>query len=446
MGFETAGNSVVLGAFLKGSNMSRGWYVGAIGGLLLASSLPSGVSFAQGGTKDATKGATVQAEAGLEPAVAKDWMQRWKQNIIADSKKDRYCDKELGEEIGWLVSPYLNGFYYGYKATGDHEWVDRFIDWTDSVVKRGVKEPDGFIGWPKDEEEGVLDYMPPGMTVRYTDVEVGDAMLLGPVVRMAGEILKTPALKEKYGAKGEEYLQLAERTFEKWNSRGAWRETKDGGGIWVVPQFGFAPKTNRWTEDYELGKTIGNCLPDNKENIIAEWMLAMYDVTHKPIYRERAEKWFKVMRSRMKLRDHGKYFVWNYWDPGVPWDTNPDGSLKHWQGVHPNGGYYDADVSAIVAAFEHGLVFTHGDIARLIATNRDFMWNKQVKGAKFQRIDGEKPDPRWTSSPGVLWSALAPHDPTLRKIFEANFNPGDWGGLDTPYWVLRFSRGPEAGW
>ena len=28
------------------------------------------------------------------------------------------------------------------------------------------------------------------------------------------------------------------------------------------------------------------------------------------------------------------------------------------------------------------------DIARLIATNRDFMWNKQIKNAKFQRIDG----------------------------------------------------------
>ncbi len=88
------------------------------------------------------------------------------------------------------------------------------------------------------------------------------------------------------------------------------------------------------------GRPEGNSLPDNKENIIAEWMLAMYDATHKPIYRERAEKWFQVMRSRMKLRDDGKYFVWDYWDPGVPWDTNADGSLKHWVGVHPNGGYY----------------------------------------------------------------------------------------------------------
>ncbi len=97
--------------------------------------------------------------------------------------------------------------------------------------------------------------------------------------------------------------------------------------------------------------------------------------------------------------------------------------------------------AAIVAAYEHGLVFTKEDIARLIATNRDFMWNQQIKGAKFQRIDGEKADPRWANSPGLLWTPLAPYDPTLRKIFEANHNPGGWGGLTaTPQWVARFGR------
>ena len=378
----------------------------------------------------------------MNPALAKDWMERWKQNIRRDSVNVRYCDKEMGESIGWAVSPFLNGYYYGYMGTGDREWVDRLIDWTDSVIKRGVKEPDGYIGWPKDENADVLDYLPPGEKLRYTDVEVGDAMFLRPVVLMAGEILKTPALKKEYGAKAEEYLRLAEQTFEKWNSRGAWRDTKEG-GIWVVPPFGFDPKAGKWTDGYDKRNTDGNSLPDNKENQITKWILAMYDVTHKPIYRDRAEKWFRLMKSRMKLRENGKYFVWNYWDAGVPWDSNPDGSLKHWVGVHPNGGYYADDVEGIVAAYEHGLVFTKEEIARLIATNRDFMWNQQIKGAKFQRIDGKPPAPK--AMPGELWSALAPYDPTLRKIFEANFKPGDWSGLDTPKWVIRFSRKSEAG-
>lgn len=141
-------------------------------------------------------------------------------------------------------------------------------------------------------------------------------------------------------------------------------------------------------------------------------------------------------RSRMKTRQDGKYFVWNYWDPAGPWDYKPDDSPKHWIGVHPNGGYYGIDVEAIVSAYEHGLVFSKADIDRLIATNRDRMWNQQVADARFQRIDEGEPDPRWKDSPGVLWTALVPYDDTLRKVFIANHNPSDWGGLSTPPWFL----------
>jgi hypothetical protein len=114
-------------------------------------------------------------------------------------------------------------------------------------------------------------------------------------------------------------------------------------------------------------------------------------------------------------------------------------------GVHPNGGYYAADLEGIVQAYEHGLVFTKADIDRLIATNRDFMWNKQIKGAKFQRIDGGEPDQRWAKSPGVLWTALVPYDETLRKVFEANHDPASWGGLtSTPKYLAKFAPPPAA--
>ncbi len=418
--------------------MPSGLYRSAICGLFLACILPSGVSIAQGEMKG-EKAATVQAGTRMDPALAKEWMRRWKQNIIAESRT-RYCDREMGEGIADGVGPFVNGFYYGYMATGDREWVDRLFDWGDAVVKRGVKEPDGCIGWPKAagaETGAVKD--------QYTDNEMGDAVFFIPMVRMAGEILKTPALKKEYGAKAGEYVKLSEQMFDKWDSRGAWRETKEG-GLWVVPLFGIDQKTGKWTEEYEQRNKEGFSLPPNKQNFIAIWMLAMYDVTHKPIYRERAEKWFRVMRSRMKLRDAGKYFVWNYWEPGGPWDRKPDGSLKHWVGVHPRGRYYQVDAEGIADAYAHGLVFTKEDIARLIATNLDFMWNHQIKNAKFQRIDGEKAAP--DAPPGFLWDALAPWDPTMtmRKIFEANHDPTSWGGLSsTPQWVARFGRMSEAG-
>ena len=375
--------------------------------------------------------------AKMDPARAAEWLTRWEKRITGDMR-NRYCDREMGEEIGWLVSPFLNGFAYGHLATGETKWIDRLIDWADAVVRRGVKEPDGCLGWPKAggaSTGAVPDFV--------TDNQLGEAMMLRPMLLAAGAIRKSPALKARYGAKAEQYVKLSEQVFEKWSSRGAWREVKDG-GLWVVPPFGLDAKTGKWTDGYDRRNTDGFSLPANKQNLIATWLIAMYDVTTKPVYRDRAEKWWRVMKSRMRPREGGKYCVWNYWDPGGPWDKKPDGSWKHWIGVHPNGGYYGIDVEGIVTAYEHGLVFDRQDIDKLIATNRDFMWDRKVRGAKFQRIDGGKPDKRWAKTPGVLWAALAPYDATLRQVFEANHNPAGWGGLSgTPRW-LSLAR-PPAG-
>jgi hypothetical protein len=72
------------------------------------------------------------------------------------------------------------------------------------------------------------------------------------------------------------------------------------------------------------------------------------------------------------------------------------------------------------------------------------MWNKQIQHAKFQRMDGEPPDPHYADTPGVLWDALAPYDPALWKVFMANYNPGGWGGMGTPEWIARFGPKPGA--
>ena len=73
------------------------------------------------------------AASGLDPVLSKDWLARWEKQILADAH-NRYCDHEMGEELGWLVSPFLNGFYYGYLATSDPRWVERLIDWSDAWI------------------------------------------------------------------------------------------------------------------------------------------------------------------------------------------------------------------------------------------------------------------------------------------------------------------------
>lgn len=373
------------------------------------------------------------AAAAVDPALRKSWLARWEKNITGDAR-NRYCDREMGEEIGWLISPFLGGFYYGYQATRDAKWADLLVDWADAWIRRGVKEPDGYVGWPK--ADGASTGVVPGLC---TDNMLGEAMGLRPVVLMARAVLQNPALRKRHGKKAEQYLELAGKVFQKWDRRGCWREVK-GGGLWVVPQFGIDRQTGRWTQGYGRRGTDGFSLPANKQNLVALWLLAMNEATKEPIYRERAEKWWRVMKSRMRRREGCKYLVWSYWDPAGPWDYKPDGSPRHWVGVHPNGGYYAVDVEGMAAAYDHRLVFTRGDVDRLIATNRDFMWNRQVEGAKFQRIDGGVPDRRWARSPGVLWTALVRYDETLRKVFEANHNPASWGGLSTTPWYLAAIR------
>jgi hypothetical protein len=39
-----------------------------------------------------------------------------------------------------------------------------------------------------------------------------------------------------------------------------------------------------------------------------------------------------------------------------------------------------------------------------------------------------------------LWTALAPYDAMLGKIFLANHNPDRWGGLSATPWFLSLSR------
>lgn len=68
--------------------------------------------------------------AALDPGLASDWLARWKKHIL-DEERNRYCDRELGEEIGWLISPFLNAFYYGYQATRDPKWAGHLADWAD---------------------------------------------------------------------------------------------------------------------------------------------------------------------------------------------------------------------------------------------------------------------------------------------------------------------------
>ena len=436
----------------------------------------------------------------MDEAKQKEWLTRWDNEISGESKGYRTCERAVGEDIAWTMTPIMDGYYYGYMATKNTRYVDMMVDWTDCLIKRAVKEPDGCLGWPSKAAAGTAvdnldDYN--------ADSFLSDAMVFRPIVLMAGEMIKNPALKEKYGAKGESYLKFAEQIYAKWIERGGWRETAGGGMISVTLPYGMDPANRRWI-DFATRNAPGHGFshPDNKSNEVARWMLAMWDVTGKPEYKEHAERWFKVQKSRMTPRSDGTYEIWNYWQPAGPWDYKPDGSAKHWIGVHPHGGYYWVDTRAIVDACEHGLIFTQADIARLINTAKT-SWQDgdpaspaagmeisvQPAGGMAKAINACFPNSKTagpiSAGPGALsgkvlsvawdakagkgkivvqpadaqtdvtlttdkntkvqvlrmWSGLAPYDPEIQKYFETTEAPDSWGGLYTaPHYLMLQSK------
>ena len=132
----------------------------------------------------------------MDDAKYNDWLKRWQKGIIGDAR-NRYCDKTMGEDIAWKMTPFMDGFYYGYMASEDPQWVAMLVDWTDSWVKRAVREPDGFLGWPSPAAAGTLVDKLDDFNA---DSMLSDAMVPPAVVLMAAEIHKTPALRAKYGA------------------------------------------------------------------------------------------------------------------------------------------------------------------------------------------------------------------------------------------------------
>ena len=450
-----------------------------------------------------------QAQTALNPAMTlvkmdeakqKEWFTLWDKEISGESKGYRTCDREMGEGIAWGMTPIMDGYYYGYMATHDTKYVDMMVDWADSLIKRAVKEPDGFVGWPS---KGAAGSWVDNLDDWNADSMLSEAMVFRPIVLLAGEMIKNPALKEKYRAKGESYLKLAEQLYEKWVKRGGWRETGEGGLISVVMPYGMDPTNQKWIGfDTRNAPGHGASHPDNKANEVARWMLAMWDVTGKPEYKERAEKWFKLMKSRMTLKSDGTYEIWNYWQPAGPWDYKADGSPKHWVGVHPHGGYYWVDTRAIVAAYEHGLIFTKAEIDHLIATAKTtwmdgdpgspaagmeisvqpatgmakeiyacFRNSKTAEptSAGAGALNGTVVSAKWDTKTNKgtivihpkdaqanvtvstekstkvqvlrMWSALAPFDVEIQKAFEATEEPDSWGGLgEVPYYLMLQSK------
>ena len=272
-------------------------------------------------------------------------MEPWRRNIHA-ALKTRYCDTAMGEEIGWLIAPVLEALYLAYIATNDATWLAYFRS---TGPRRGYNEASQSrtaisAGRKRGRPGRIVD----NLDGFYADSMLGEAMALRPILLMASSIQGDPALRGRFGEAAGSHVELARHIHEKWERRAAWRATADKGMISIVLPYGIDRASGRWTPEgrERNDPSIGFSHPDNKANLVALWLLAMTDATGDSKYREQAEAWFRLMKSRMHLQPDGTYRIWNYWEPAGPWDYHAFGVPKHWIGIHPNAGYYEIDVKA----------------------------------------------------------------------------------------------------
>ena len=160
-----------------------------------------------------------ESTPGVEQALRKDWLARWEKNIVKDAR-NRYCDTETGEEIGWLVSPFLNGFYYGYLATQDAKWAD-MLDGLGRCLDQAGREGAGRAhrlaeGRRRQHQLGArpLHRQPAGR---------GDGTApRGPDGRC--DLENAARSNRSTGRRPRNTSSWPNETFDKWDERGCWRE------------------------------------------------------------------------------------------------------------------------------------------------------------------------------------------------------------------------------
>ncbi|MEK7412435.1 MAG: hypothetical protein AAB263_03840 [Planctomycetota bacterium] len=345
-----------------------------------------------------------------------------------------------GESFCWQASYHLRDFIPGYLATRDRRWLDQAVQAYDAVVAVMAAGPDGYKGWVG----GAID----GRDV-CADVIVGDAIVVNHLLKFAEVVLADAELTTFYGEAARRYIALAKHDLiEKWDARGCWHEDGPYGAYTQWDIYCTNKEPTVWTRMAFDGNGVS--LPFNKQNSVGECLLKLYRITGAQPYRDRAQKIYAFMKSRMQL--FNDCYVWNYWEPFGPWDIDLEKkSAALWMGTHPFRNYQDGEIHQIVEAYNTGVVFDAQDIQRIINTNLKIMWNQDREHPQFANSNSQLPINPQTpeqikalaeeqaknayskggkARAGCLWADLAQFDQTIRDLYAVQLRGHPGIGLD----------------
>jgi len=351
-----------------------------------------------------------------------------------------------GEDFAWHAASGMSGFLDGYEATGDTVFLDWGVKYYDALIAKMAEGPDGYKGWI-----GPFEYN----DKYWADDHVGDAILFDGILDFGYAVARDPKLKAKYGAKVEQYVKLAKRDFfEKWDARGTWIEDGPYGVYVGWDKYGMPGQYKNWTvnTDALCGGQSHLTLPFNKEIDVGVVALRIWQITGEEKYKQRSEKLFGYMKSRMQR--YKNEYHWNYWEPGGQWDLRAgQPPTRHWVGVHPERNYQSGEVSNILKAYNAGIVFTEEDIRGIVNTNLKMMWNGDGSKPLFANSNADLLGPMTPAAyagkhAGDLWGALAQVDGVARGIaaarMDARQGQGQGQGMRTEYFRNVTARTPPS--
>lgn len=301
-----------------------------------------------------------------------------------------------------------------YAFSRDEAFIEALIPIVEDLLRQRYvhpTQPKVWSGWWH-HKDNLLKYMPIHAAIMY----------YRPVITLTAAVRADPALKARYGEKVEAWFKdVTEVSIPAWDRRGCWHDLGKAGGYYTHSTHYPDPKTHKIVARTDLYQ--GSTLAYNKVHAMIEAFVLLYRMTGDPWYRTRIEKCERFFRDRWRRKaDHVE---WNYRDFSGPWDykNGRDGKTKTGYFVHPKGGYFAADLEAIVSCYDAGIVFTEADMKALVKTNLEFMWMGDAAKPTFRKINGTY-TAKGKYGKGHLWTALARFSPQVRKLWKVQIDRG----------------------
>jgi hypothetical protein len=303
---------------------------------------------------------------------------RFDQIIIpAVEKAIRQSTTDQGGEIAWGQSYQLSALVEMLDATRDPKYARLIVNLSDWIAKSRDDRRD-----LRDEVRGKV--MPAWGSTNYSKGiryvwAVHTGMITAPMARFVAVVRNDPALKERWGADADRLLKIAEEA--------------------VAAHDGEYREGPRAEEGHVYCPYLKKHLPLNMQNALARAWLAIDDATKTPKHRERITRLARFLKNRLRPMDDGSY-VWAYWPP-------LDGAAESFEDI----SHASINVDFMVLCFEHGIVFTREDLARLEKT---LLQRVTVADDRISDTVGGGDAFNKYAPSVLLWGRLGRHFPEVR--------------------------------